>query len=50
MENPNQTRIYCETALIDQIKTAYPELQRMTNTGIVHWALTKALKQKEVEA
>lgn len=49
MENPNQTRIYCDTALIDQIKTAYPELQRMTNTGIVHWALTKALKQK-VEA
>jgi hypothetical protein len=40
-------RIIVDDALINQVKTKYPELTRMNATDVSDWALRKSLQEKE---
>ena len=43
---PDETYNGLINRIIDKVKKRYPETDRMTNTGIVHWALIKMLEKR----
>jgi len=50
MENDkDETRIWVNLKLLDDVETAYPETKGMTYTGRVEWALRKLLTRTRKE-
>ena len=47
VQTNNQTRIWVDIPLLNEVKEAYPEIKGMTYTGVTDWALRKLLQIKE---
>ena len=43
MQVTDESRIYADRKLMEQLKAKYPETQGMTYTGLIEWALRKLL-------